>query len=459
MKTFTEARTMLMFVRLFLGLAASAPVVGIAADRRVPADYPTIQAAVNAAQTDDTIHIAAGIYTGQVLIVSKTLTLIGQPGTILRATTSMPIFPGSPYIPLMGIRLSTVTIQGMTFEGERLAGRLASPYDLLGIYLRQSSATVENCSFFGFRENVPGQKLAGAIGVFNTENNAAMVTLRVAGSMFADNYNGLYFIGSPTRKSIDVTVENNTIIGPGPLNTVDSIIGILFREGAGGRIVGNTVSGYAYIGSGADSPISLGVLADSEANYPSFDQTEPALIEGNTFRDNQYHVALIRADNSVVSNNHFQGTAPGITPVALALTGTNVTITKNRFENLPEGIRLIGTDPISGNILGKAVDAHVRDNRFCDVTTPLTLQPLASGTQEGTLTCPFSPPELAIAPTLLLSWPGDEDGWTVESSPGLDSPWAPTDVPIFTQGGRHNLAVPIDGERRLFRLRPQDTKP
>jgi pectin methylesterase-like acyl-CoA thioesterase len=48
-----------------------------AADLNVPtADYPTIQAAVNAANTNDTIHIAAGVYTGQVLIISKILNRI-----------------------------------------------------------------------------------------------------------------------------------------------------------------------------------------------------------------------------------------------------------------------------------------------------------------------------------------------------------------------------------------------
>ena len=68
--------------------------VATAADLRVPEDYPTVQAAVNAAHTNDTIHIAPGVYTGQVQIISKTLTLIGQPGTILRATTNMSRFPG-----------------------------------------------------------------------------------------------------------------------------------------------------------------------------------------------------------------------------------------------------------------------------------------------------------------------------------------------------------------------------
>jgi pectin methylesterase-like acyl-CoA thioesterase len=55
----------------------------------VPADYPTIQAAVNAAGSNDTIQIASGVYAGQVLISNKSLTLSGSPGTVLRATSGM----------------------------------------------------------------------------------------------------------------------------------------------------------------------------------------------------------------------------------------------------------------------------------------------------------------------------------------------------------------------------------
>ena len=90
MKKLIKTRPKVSFAVLILALAAAS--FATAADLNVPADYPTIQAAVNAAQTNDTIHIAPGVYTGQVQITNKTLTLIGQPGTILRATTNLPPF-------------------------------------------------------------------------------------------------------------------------------------------------------------------------------------------------------------------------------------------------------------------------------------------------------------------------------------------------------------------------------
>jgi hypothetical protein len=60
---------------------------------------------------------------------------------------------------------------------------------------------------------------------------------------------------------------------------------------------------------------------------------------------------------------------------------------------------------------------------------------------------------LAIAPAGLLSWPGEDAGWSVESATSLGGPWAASDATPFTQYGRHSIAMPTDGERQFFRLR------
>ncbi len=446
-----ETRPKVSLATLILGLAAA--VSAIAADLNVPTTaYPTIQAAVNAANTNDTIHIAAGVYTGQVEIVSKTLTLIGQPGTILRATTNMTSFAGSVNSPIMEIRSSQVTVRGLTFEGERLAERFVGPGDLLGIYLRSSSGNVENCAFYGFRESTPGPESAFAITVAAIHDDE--VNARVAGCTFADNYGAIFCWGLPDRKYINVTIENNIIIKPGPLTGDNIYASVNIGEGVGGRIAGNTISGYSYVGTAAAFPISFGILGVNTANYPpSFGILQPLIIEGNTLRDNQWHIALVKGDNSVVRNNRFQGTAPGIIPVALAVTGTNVTIANNQFENMEEGIRLMGNDPNFGTILGIAVNAQVTSNRFCNVTTPINRQPLATATQQGTLLGSCSSNALTIAPAVLVSWPVEEDGWTIESATSVDGPWAASNATSFIQYGRRSIAVPTDGERGFFRLR------
>jgi Right handed beta helix region len=275
----------------------------------------------------------------------------------------------------------------------------------------------------------------------------------VVGSTFADSYGGIWVLGSPTKKSINVTVENNTFVGPGPLGN-DENYGIFIREGVGGRIAGNTISGYSYIGPEIPFPISFGILADNLSNYPAeFGILQHLEIEGNTLRDNQMHIALAKANGSVVRNNRIQGTAPGILPLGLIVSGTNVAIANNQFENVPEGIRLLGNDPDYGTLLGLTINAQVTSNRFCNVTTPINREPLTTATETGTLTNSCSSRPLVIAPAVLISWPGDEDGWTVEFATSVDGPWVASDATPFTQYGRHSLAVPTDSERRFFRLR------
>src|SRR5882762_9848932 len=119
MKTLIETRPNVSFAVLILGLAATS--FATAADLNVPADYPTIQAAVNAAQTNDTIRIAPGVYAGQVVVVRKKLTLAGAPGVVIRAKLGMPASL-EPYdfctVPLLGVALSDVTVKGIRFEGD-----------------------------------------------------------------------------------------------------------------------------------------------------------------------------------------------------------------------------------------------------------------------------------------------------------------------------------------------------
>jgi nitrous oxidase accessory protein NosD len=451
MKTLMETRPKTSFAVLILGLAAAASA--IAADLKVPADYPTIQAAVDAAQTNDIIRIAPGVYTEQVQIISKTLTLIGQPGTILRATETMSSPPDTFNLPIIFIRFSQVTVRGLTFEGERLAERFVGPGGLLGIALRQSSGTVENCAFYGFRESTPGTEGANALIVTAVQDGE--VNVRVAGCTFADNYGAIEFVGLPDRKNINVTVENNIIIGPGPLTGDNNYAGVNIGEGVGGRIAGNTISGYSYVGTTADFPISYGILAANQANPPAFGILQHLEIEGNTLRDNQMHIAFIKGNGSVVRNNRFQGTAPGISPLGLAVSGTNVTIANNQFEDMPEGIRLLGNDPLPGlgDILGFAVNAQVTSNRFCNVTAPVNRQPPATATETGTLTNSCSSPPLVIATAVLVSWSAETNLWTVEYATNVDGPWAASDATPFTQYGRHSIAVPTDGAYRFFRLR------
>ncbi|MDY7108669.1 MAG: hypothetical protein SYC29_08525, partial [Planctomycetota bacterium] len=75
---------------LALGLVLAQPVGPAGADTlEVPGQYPTIQAAINAAQTGDEILVAPGVYPERIHLLGKTITLRGTAGpdlTIIDAT-------------------------------------------------------------------------------------------------------------------------------------------------------------------------------------------------------------------------------------------------------------------------------------------------------------------------------------------------------------------------------------
>lgn len=78
----------LRFLLPLLCTAALLPIATRAATLNVPAQYPTIQAGVNAAFDGDTVLVASGTYSGDgnrdVDFGGKSLTVASQSGTMRR---------------------------------------------------------------------------------------------------------------------------------------------------------------------------------------------------------------------------------------------------------------------------------------------------------------------------------------------------------------------------------------
>jgi hypothetical protein len=198
MNTVTKARLKLVWVGVCLGLTAA--VSALAADLQVPKDYATIQVAVNAAANGDTIHIAPGVYAGQVLISNKSLTLSGSSGAVLRATSDMKepyrAAEGFSLVPLLGIFRSEVGVSNLTFEGEHLADRYPDPQYMVAIFYFGSGGRVEDCRIAGFRGPSPGNGFARALQVSNPAFlGTSAVTIQVLRNTFADNLISVTLIG------------------------------------------------------------------------------------------------------------------------------------------------------------------------------------------------------------------------------------------------------------------------
>ncbi len=435
--------------------ALSAPTP--AADLHVPADHPTIQAAVDAAQSGDAIHIAAGVYSEQTTIKFKNLSVIGQPGTILRAFPNMARGDGTNrWNPILYInRCEDVTIRGIAFEGDQLADQQdPETFGFSGVYYLEAGGTVENCRFTGFREKNPGTTGAFALRFWNDLAGVPLRQARAANNVIEDSYIGISLVGAPDKVSYHLTIENNTItgVGPNPTGAGDGMRGISVDRGITGSIVGNTVSGFSWYDDGIPYrfPYAWGIIAVS-GNPGSLNRLDPIRFENNTLRDNNLHMVLLRADNHEVLNNHFDGTAPSLRSAGLWFTGDSLDISGNSFRDLPVGIRTGGVDPEFGTGLGIATNAQLSNNRFRDVITTVETQPQATPTEVGSLLYPFPTPNLTIEDAVLVSWPSYYESWSLQYSEDMET-WDVLDLPVMEQAGASMITVPTDDGHEFFRL-------
>jgi len=441
MKTITQKLSLAAFL-------ATTTLTANAADIYVT-NYATIQAAVDAANSGDTIHIAAGVYVEQVTFTHKDLALIGQPGTILRAFPNMG--PGgngvTQWRPILFVFQSTdVVLRNLTFEGDQLADQQVG-YGLCGVAYYDSGGTVEDCRFTGFREKVPGSKQGAALRFLNNLPGASLLNVRAAGNTIEDSYVGIDVWGAPDKTSYNFAIEDNTIKGVSTSTTAEgSRRGVNLGDGITGSVTGNSISGFSYSGAGDPYPYAWGILAIGIPGPTNSAPLDFIRFENNTLRDNNQHLMVIRAINHEILNNHFEGTGLGQRPAGLWFSGENVRVQGNVFRDMEEGIRVGGMDPDWKTILGVATNAMLVDNRFCHVTNSINMQPQATATEQGTLFCPFPDP------VLLLSWPVIDEGFSVQSGPTPSGPWSTVHTTPTRQNGQNTVVVPAAGDQQFFRL-------
>ncbi|MDE1163528.1 MAG: Ig-like domain repeat protein [Acidobacteriaceae bacterium] len=131
-------RTLLPAAFLFSALPAAAQNL-----LNVPASYPTIQAAVNAASDGDTVYVTAGTYAEHVSVASKAITLMADPNgaaVIIKPSGS------GPAISLTGTS-ANVIVDGFSIQGGGLPATTGGPHG--AIYLSSPQATLRNLKITG----------------------------------------------------------------------------------------------------------------------------------------------------------------------------------------------------------------------------------------------------------------------------------------------------------------------
>ena len=269
---------------------------GWSATINVPADQPTINAAIAAASAGDIILVAPGIYTENVL-VTKSLTIRSTGG---RGVTTIQGF--------MGVVLGTVFVQA----DDVTIGGIDQGFTIKGY--DSSSPGIEHAAVYiqGARSNVTlrgNEVFADGEAGLLTESGNAVNNLVVSANVFS----GKTFVGAMAG---DCGFANQFTASNVPRQLV------VIATGTGITFTSNEITGTA--GSSSTDP---GCTAFGQGNTLVTIDANNATIRGNTFAGTttRFGSSLrVRGTGANVSCNTFDNTGLGLACVHIVFNATSI---------------------------------------------------------------------------------------------------------------------------------------
>jgi hypothetical protein len=274
--------------------------------------FTTIQDAVNAAPSGSTIDVCPGTYPEQVLIDSKSLTLIGVPSGTNDAAVLVP--PAGGLI-VNGDRIggqsvgaqifvhnsTAVTISHLTVDGNgnALVGCATDP---IGIYFKNSSGRITDSVARNQILDPSDQGCQVGLGI-DVESDSGAPAVTVSNNS-VHNYqkNGITAGGPGTGGGPAMTITNNTVVGIGATPLIAQN-GIQLGFGATGKVAGNTVADDIYTGAAAAAGSGILIYASTGV-----------AVSGNSVQSTQFAIATVTdpidgpADNAAITSNNLGGT-------------------------------------------------------------------------------------------------------------------------------------------------------
>ena len=196
--------------RLTLLLAALLPAVVCAqTTHQVPQDFPTIQAAINASAAGDTISVAPGTYTENLVISGTAVHLVSTTGP---ATTILDGSFNGPVITITGVPSMATTVTGFTIQHGFGVG---AGFSAAGVLLRHSGGSLSSNQFV----HNDGDNIGVVEGtVFVTNNSISTAPSDRGAGNNCDGGDGVSISSStPVLDSngqpLASTITSNTIFG------------------------------------------------------------------------------------------------------------------------------------------------------------------------------------------------------------------------------------------------------
>jgi parallel beta-helix repeat protein len=244
----------------------------------VPADYPTVQAAINNARNGDTIQVSKGTYKENV-VVNKTISLIGE-------DKSNTIIDGGNVGDAIFVTADNVTISGFTAT----SGESGWPHGGINIEARNSVITGNNASY---------NKGDGIISSFDGHNNSIFNNV-ASHNMEGIRVDGFYSLAQ---------VANNTIeFNQGDGVFLYSVSNASFEDNV---ISSNGHGGIAVQAGSINVTLKRNLIFDNYWEGVGLQNTNNSLVEENIIVRSGAHalngylvgIGLDHANNNIVVGN------------------------------------------------------------------------------------------------------------------------------------------------------------
>ena len=326
----------------------------------VPADYPIIQAVIDAANAGDNIIIDSGIYSEQ-LSINKSLTITGSDGsTIIHAPSTLvtDTFGLANIIDITDG--ATVTISKVTISGP---GATNCDSINTGIFVSgDATLKITNSTITDIRDN-PAGGCQNGYGVLVGRAKLSTTGHAEISDVIITKYQkgGIVVDGVGSTASVK---DSEVIFGLSPINIAAN--GIQVGRGAVATILDNKVTGnicsatvcgsdltnlqlaqaagILLYGSGNDTVVKYNEVSQNDIGVSiancgdPFCLTPPSIpsieIENNTISSNDAAGIVIMDENYIVSDNKITG--PG--PIGIAVIGDTLNTVAILVDNKIEGI-------------------------------------------------------------------------------------------------------------------------